>query len=93
MANKTSCASQAIKDMLEANINVAFFVASINEMHSLNSIIGIVTKDKPRKYPKKPKFIKVETTIKVTTKIKVDRDFHINPDGTISFGKNDWDFD
>lgn len=94
MANKQSCAAQAIKDMLELGMNVSFLTGVINRIHSMNATIGIVTKEKPVKKVKRPKLIKVtEITVNVTVtaKVKVNRNFHINPDGTIALD-NDWDF-
>lgn len=95
MANKTSCAAQAIKDMLECGMDITMFIGVINRVHNMNSTIGIITKEKPVKRVKRPKLIKVreiEVKVTMTAKVKVNRDFIINPDGTVSFNNTDWDF-
>ena len=95
MANKASSASQAIKDMLENGIDISMFIGVVNKIHNLNAVIGIVTKEKATKKAKRPKYIKVteaEIKITMTAKVKVNKNFIINPDGTISFSNTDWDF-
>ena len=95
MANKKSCAAQAIKDMLELGMDITMFIGTVNRVHNMNNVIGIITREKPVKKVKRPKLIKVreiEVKVTMTAKVKVNKDFIINPDGTISFGNTDWDF-
>lgn len=91
MANKKSSAAQAIKDMLELGLDVAFFIGSVNAIHKMNAEIGIITKERTMKRVKE---VKVTVSIKTTVRVKPHYDrkpFIINPDGTISID-GDWDF-
>lgn len=96
MANKKSSAQQAIKDMLEAGIDVSFFMMTIREYHILNAEIGIVTKEKAKP---KPKVKKEKVYVKPAPKCKPRKYTHvynrrlcINPDGTVSIEFSEWDY-
>lgn len=90
MANKKSPAIQAIKDMLELDIDITFFTGNINNIHAMNAEIGIITKEKAER---KVKEVKVTVRVKpAPAKPKYDKvPFIINPDGTIAIS-GDWDF-
>lgn len=62
MANRRSSARQALKDMLEAGLDISFLLGKIRELHQLNAEINIITREVIE-----PKI--VETNIKVNVTI------------------------
>lgn len=100
MANKKTSSAQAIRDMLEAGLDITFFIGEVNRMHILNVEIGIVTKEKAVKLPKTPK-VKKEKPKKISWKPRAvtpvrhrfNSNLTINPDGTVSLGfTSEWDY-
>lgn len=100
MANKRTAASQAIKDMLNAQIEVSMFNGKINYNHYLNEIIGITEKwaNERTKVSIKPK-VKVEIEIYVNYQVPealkpaLVKMHRRNPDGTIAIFDDEWDND
>lgn len=45
MANKRSSARQALKDMLEAGLDISFLEGKLRENHQLNAEINIITRE------------------------------------------------
>lgn len=100
MANKRTSSAQAIKDMLEAGLDITFFTGNIMAFHMLNIEIGIVTKEKAEKVirehrPKanrpKPKRYSWRPAPQ-TPKHVYHNTIIINPDGTVSSSFTEWDY-
>lgn len=101
MANRKTSAQQAINDMLEDGLNIAFFIGNIKSIHLLNIEIGIVTKEKAHKVikEKKPKVHKPKPQKVWRPKApqpvrhRFNSNLTFNPDGTISLGfTSEWDY-
>lgn len=92
MANHKSSAAQAIKDMLELDIDVTFITGHINKLHILNAEINIITKDNVKK-EKKHRTTK-KSMPKAAPKLQhvYNQRIIINVDGTISIECTEWDY-
>lgn len=100
MANKRTSSAQAIKDMLEAGLDITFFTGNIMAFHMLNIEIGIVTKERAEKVikEKKPKANKPKPKryswrpASQTPKHIYNHTLIINSDGTVSSSFTEWDY-
>lgn len=93
MAKKhSSAAQQALKDMLEMDIDITVLAGKLRRLHKLNEELGIDNKRVTIN-------VEIKTTVVVPVVIPVifaplhRKKWYINPDGTISTEYNKWDRD
>lgn len=99
MANRKSPAAQAIKDMLELNLEVSFFTGKIRKYHMLNAQAGIITvevvtsKEEKKAKPHTPKPKKAPKCKHTYVPRHVyNQRIIINVDGTVSVDFTEWDY-
>lgn len=63
MARRKSAAQQALKDMLEEELNISVFISQINVVHRMNRDIDIIERYERIK-PKPKSEVKVEVSVK-----------------------------
>lgn len=92
MARRKSPAAQAIKDMLELGVDVAFFTGHIEELHVLNAEISIITKEEVKKIKKEAKTRVYAPKAAPAPKHVYNQRIVINVDGTVSVEVTEWDY-